>query len=163
MTDIRETRKKEFGLAFGGYAVGVAIWVLILPSLLQWMDINFVGLTATLATATAVLIYRFVILGVGHKPWQIRLAVGLTSLLLGVTIVDGFLRYAYRFEDCLRIEQEIVTAQVGKKSDPATAFQALRCMPSGGIITRVAGFNKNDEQKIREEEGVTTPLPQSGS
>lgn len=144
-----EARKKLASLRLGGFIIGATIWVISLPVLSPWVWPPLLLAAFVTVSAAASTIYDRVVLDKPIKRWMWITPVVVASIFTGGAIVDGVLRQAFRAGDCMRWESEMVMGLPGERADAASAFQALKCTPSGGIVERLAGTPRSKEAAIR--------------
>lgn len=150
MSDEIEDRKRSASLKFGGFALVAAVWSVNLPNIAAWASPIFFTFTLGFATFFIVEAYDRVVLGAPINKTKVAIYGVLAVICASVTLLDSTMRQQYRYNDCRRFELEIVTAAPGNRDDAASAFQALRCQPTGGLIERWKGVTVDQETKLRK-------------
>jgi hypothetical protein len=144
-----EARRKGLALKLGGWLIAGAISIVALPYFVPWVWLPLLTAAFVMAAVASAVTYDWIVLNRPVRRWMVIAPCAFTLIFVAAAVFDGFLRQEYRAGDCLRWEGEMVTGLPGDRADAASAFQALKCTPSGGILDRIFGPSRVVEAKIR--------------
>lgn len=145
-----EARKKRVSLKLGGVFIAATIWTVALPQIAPWVWPPLMITALVLVGGSVFVAYERVVLDKPMDKFSFFAPIVLAAVLTLTAVADGLLRQSYRLDDCMRFEIEMVTNPPGERAEAANAFEALRCIPSGGIVDRLWGPSHELEQDVKK-------------